>query len=69
MAPVNPSAPDPGHAPVMLEPVLEAMALRSGDSALDCTAGPKEFVTLTTLRICYGNRKYVFLAKTPAIFA
>ncbi len=36
---VKPSSPDPGHAPVMLEPVLAAMALEPGDSALDCTAG------------------------------
>ena len=36
---VNDPTPDPGHAPVMLDPVLTAMAVEPGQTAMDCTAG------------------------------
>ena len=36
---VNEPTPDPGHAPVMLDPVLAAMAVEPGQTAMDCTAG------------------------------
>lgn len=39
MTSVNESTSDPGHAPVMHDQVLAALAPTDGETALDCTAG------------------------------